>query len=167
MTKQLDFDTHPPGSRLDYNRVFIRISDAPDLEYVVLIAHVLVYEELCWLLGARLRTDTLPERMPLFEAVVGLALAGSRFTSDRELLQLLNSARNEVAHRTNRPKFEAKLREFSSRLWRDKKYGSAGFKWTRNNQEQVDSFMYAVGVLSARLSDYFNEFKIHRRCRVA
>ena len=136
----------------------MRVTNIPNLEYAVLMAHVFIYEDLCWLLGVRLRTDTLPARPPLFESLVDIALAGSEFAADRDTLGLLNSARNEIAHRTDRRKFEANVRNFCSRLWRDKAYGTEDFKWKRNESKQVVDLWYAVGVLSSRFGDFYDKF---------
>lgn len=159
MKTQSPFTAHRPESRLATNRVWMRVTKVPDLEYAVLMGHVLVYEDLCWLLGIRLRTDTLPEKLPLFETVVGVALAGSKFEDDRETLRFLNSARNEIAHRTDRPKFEANVRNFCTRLWKNKKYGSPELKWNSNEAKQVKAFWFAVGVLSAVLGDHYDHFR--------
>lgn len=129
--KQVRFIGNRPDSQLSTNRVWMRVSSVHDLEYAVLMGHVFVYEDLCWLLGVRLRTTTLPERLPLFDMVVDLALAGSKFVEDRATLRFLNAARNEIAHRTDRPKFEENVKNFCSRLWSNKKYGTSGFKWPK------------------------------------
>jgi hypothetical protein len=136
----------------------MRVTQIPNLEYAVLMAHVFVYEDLCWLLGVRLSTDTLPARPPMFELLVDIALAGSEFADDRATLGFLNSARNEIAHRTDRRKFEANVRNFCSHLWSDRTYGTAGFKWKRDESNQVEALWYAVGVLSARFGDFYDKF---------
>jgi hypothetical protein len=92
------------NQRQQRNALWKKLADTTDLEYAVLLAHVLIYEDLCDLLGARLRTDSVPDRMPSFETVMNLALAGTRFAYERKTLDRLNTARNEVAHRIDRKK---------------------------------------------------------------
>src|ERR1700741_1209464 len=98
MSKQIQFTGRRPDIRIATNQLWMRVTQISNLEYAVLMAHVFVYEDLCWLLGVRLHADTLPERLPLFDAIIDIALAGSEFATDRETLRLLNSARNEIAH---------------------------------------------------------------------
>jgi hypothetical protein len=79
-----------------------KINSAADLEVAVLFAHVF-FQDLLWdLLTLRLRADTRPTRIPGFETLVGLTLAGSIFGLEREILDCLNRARNEVGHRIER-----------------------------------------------------------------
>jgi hypothetical protein len=160
MKAQTEFTGRRPDSSIETNQLWMRVTKIPNLEYAVLMAHVFIYEDLCWLLGVRLRTDTLPERrdLPPFAKLVDIVLAGSEFESDRETLQFLNSARNEIAHDTDRLKFDGSVQNFCSRLWSDKTYGTEGFKWQRDETKQVKALWYAVGVLSARFGDFFDQF---------
>jgi hypothetical protein len=116
MKQQIQFTARRPDSRIATNQLWMRVTQVPNLEYAILMAHVFVYEDLCWLLGVRLRTDTLPKRLPLFDAISDITLAGSEFATDRETLRFLNSARNEIAHDTDRRKFEANVKNFCGRV---------------------------------------------------
>lgn len=158
MKKQVQFTAQRPDGSIPTNQLWMRVTRIPNLEYAVLMAHVFVYEDLCWLLGVRLHTDSLPERLPPFLTLVDIALAGSEFEADRDTLRFLNSARNEIAHDTDRPKFDGCVRNFCSRLWSDQTYGTPGFQWKQVERKQVEALWYAVGVLSARFGDFFDRF---------
>jgi hypothetical protein len=153
----------PPPKTLDRKRLRSRLEGklhgTKDLEHAVLMAHVLIYEELCRVLGVRLRTDSMPERMPTFESVAALALAGTAFEQDREAVGLLNGARNEVAHRTDRKKFEASVRQFSQRMWDDPAYGLPGFSWSTREEKQVKTFWLSFITLSVKLDDVVEQFR--------
>jgi len=103
----------------------------------------------------------------MFDAVVGLTLAGSRFADDRETIRFLNAARNEIAHRTNRSAFESNVRNFCARLWADQKYGEKGFNWQKDEHAQVNALWFALAVLSNRLADYSEDFTKRRARRLA
>src|SRR4051812_14743343 len=117
------------------------------------MAHVLIYEELCHVLGATLRTNSLPERMPGFEILAALALSGSRFAEDRTTLDVLNKARNEVAHRTNRSKFGDGARQFARHSCEDKNYTLAGFEWPTDEKKKIENFRFGFFVWQAKLGD--------------
>ena len=135
--------------------------DAHQLDYAVLMAHVLIYEDLCDVLGLRLRTNTLPKRMPTFEVVKELALAGSQFDRDRETLTLLNEARNKVVHFIDRSPFEDKAREFAERSCNDESvaYRVEGFEWPQEEKGKVENSCYGFFVWQAKLIDLKSQFE--------
>jgi hypothetical protein len=145
--------------RLQRNVLWDKLADTRDLEYAVLMAHVLLYDDLCDLLGARLRTDSVPERMPPFEAVMNLALAGSSYAYERETLDRLNTARNEVAHRTDRKKFDQAARDFAQRCWNNPNadYALDDFKWPQDERKRVEALWMGFILLSAELEGLSKE----------
>ncbi len=162
MKKQAAFSlARSPEQREQWDALMTRLVDAQQLDYAVLMTHVLIYEDLCHLLGVRLRTDSLPERMPLFDNVAALGLAGSRFTRDRETLNFLNTARNAVAHRTNRSQFENAARQFAQRSCTDEdpEYRLEGFEWPLDERKKVKNFCYGFFVWQAKLGDLTTEFE--------
>lgn len=146
--------------RQQWDTLWNKLVDARDLDYAVLMAHVLIYEELCHLLGARLRTDSLPHQMPGFMNVMDLALAGSTFAEDRKTLGYLNTARNLVAHRSDRAKFESDARMFAERSWNDdnEEYRVDGFEWASDEKEKVEAVRVGFFVWQAKLADIESEF---------
>src|SRR5882672_1955134 len=112
----------------------------------------LICEDLCHLLGVRLRTDSLPDRMPGFEAVTSLALAGSRFDTARQTLEFLNTARNTVAHRSDRSRFEDAVRQFGQRSCSDQneEYRLDGFEWPSDERKKVENSCFGVFVWQAK-----------------
>jgi hypothetical protein len=148
-----------PEQRRQWDALLNKLVDAKQLDYAVLMAHVLVYDDLRHLLGLRLRTDTLPERLPMFDVLTGLALAGSRFAKDRETLGFLNSARNEVAHETNRSKFEDAARQFAYRSCNDDNPDyRITFEWPAEEEKRVENFCFGIFVWQAKLGELHTEF---------
>lgn len=163
MKKQAAFSlAKSPEQHQQWDALLNRLVDAQQLDYAVLMAHVLIYDDLCHLLGLRLRTDSLPERerLPMFAGVTGLALAGSRFAKDRETLNFLNNARNEVAHRTDRSRFEEAARQFAQRSCNDDddEYRLEGFEWPPEEKKKVENFCFGLFVWQAKLGDLKLEF---------
>jgi hypothetical protein len=162
MKKQTAFSLAKSAEqRRQWDALFAKLTDAHQLDYAVLMAHVLIYDGLCDLLGVRLRTDSLPDRMPMFEVVSGLALAGERFGQDRETLAFLNAARNSVAHRADRSKFADATYQFAYRSCNDKnpEYHLEGFEWPSAERKRVENFCFGFFVWQAKLVDLVSEFE--------
>jgi hypothetical protein len=154
IAKQISFEAEPAEKDAEIDKLYAKLNATDNLEYAVLLAHVLIQEELVDILGLRLRTDALPERMPGFEALAGLALAGSSFVKERLSLELLNRARNTIAHRTDRKTFEKHLSEFSRREWQvSVHHGKGEFAWPADEQGKVKAFSWGYHHLWLRLVD--------------
>jgi hypothetical protein len=129
MNKQTDT---PPNQEQQWQEIFSRLTATDNLEYAVLMAHVLLCQDLRALLGARLRAATLPRLN--FAAIVELALPGASLQNDRETLMFLNRARNTIAHRTDRANFDKHTKDFVSASWA----ASPPFSWPENEAKKVE-----------------------------
>lgn len=132
-----------------------KLKPAQNIEYAVLLGHVLVEDLLLYLLALRLRADPLPHRKPGFEMLPGLAFAGRAFETEREILDLLNRARNEVSHRLERTIFDDSLHKFCQLLW-DMGEGheekrTTPFRWSSDEQSQLLLFIIALSTLVPHL----------------
>ncbi len=153
--KQRPFAADEPTKDADLDALYDKLNATENLEYAVLLAHVLIQEELTDILGLRLRADSLPERTLGFEHLAGLALAGSPFRNERDSLELLNSARNTIAHRVQRAEFEAKLSQFASREWQvSSHWGFGPFEWPADEQAKVKAFAWGYHNLWLKLTHF-------------
>ena len=149
-----------PEQRRRWEALLNKLVDSQQLDYAVLMAHVLIYEDLCHLLGVRLRTNSLPKRMPPFATVTALALAGSQFAQDRKTLNFLNTARNTVAHRTDRSQFEHAARQFAQRSCNGEgEYKIDDFTWPPDEKGRVQNFCYGIFVWQSKTVDFIEEFE--------
>jgi hypothetical protein len=153
--KQRSFAADDPRKDADLDKLYAKLNATENLEYAVLLGHVLIQEELTDILGLRLRADSLPERTLGFEHLAGFALAGSPFRSERESLELLNSARNTIAHHIQRSEFESKLAAFASREWQvSSHWGFGAFEWPDTEREKVKAFAWGYHNLWLKLVDF-------------
>lgn len=136
-----------------------RIDDSPHLDYAVLLAHVFLAEQLADLLGLRLKTDSLPTRLPEFEMVMNLALAGTRFEEDRRALTALNEARNRVAHRIDRQSFSTKLERFTELVWVGEQSSDHVFEWPIEESARIAAFLRSFRTVVQRIYDYQSEYQ--------
>jgi hypothetical protein len=153
MVKQVQFAIQPTSRDQEIDDFARRIDATDNLDYVVLLGHVLLSDQLVEFLGARLRTDTLPKHVPGFELLCGLALAGSDYQPERSLCDLLNRARNTVAHRTHREHFDETVRDFTRAAWVImESAGFGAFEWPETEDEKVRSFRWAFNNLSLHIN---------------
>lgn len=128
-----------------------KVKPAQNIEFAVLLGHVLLSDLLVDLLALRLRADTLPHRVPSFETLAGLTFAGSQFELEREIIESLNKARNEVGHRLERNAFEDSVRRFCQLLWEvngDQRLSATDpFRWPKDESHQVLVFIIALTTL--------------------
>lgn len=140
MQKQDKFSPRDYRTDADYAVFDRKFRDAGDLEYAVLLAHVMIEDQLRAHLAARLGADTMP---PLrgFEIIAGLALAGAKAVRLRNAVGLLNVARNEVGHKLTRKKFKSSVEEFVRNV-----KGKAGrqMTWPTDEADQIDELQLAV-----------------------
>jgi hypothetical protein len=111
MKNQKPFQARDYRTDEDYNLVDSKFRAAANLEYAVLLAHVMVEDQLIALLAARLGADTMPD-VHGFELIAALSLAGSRTKRLRDTAGLLNTARNEVGHKMHRNNFGRSIEHF-------------------------------------------------------
>jgi hypothetical protein len=138
-----------------------RIDDSPHLDYAVLLAHVFLADQLADLLGLRLKTDSLPTRLPEFEMVMNLALAGTRFEEDRRALTALNEARNRAAHRIDRQSFSTKVERFTELVWVEEPSGRHTFDWPIDDSGRIAVFLRSFRTVVQRVYDYQSEYQVH------
>lgn len=152
--EQRPFASDDPTKDTDLDELYAKLNQTDNLEYAVLLAHVLIQEELSDILGLRLRTDSMPKRDLSFELLVGLALAGTPFRRERESLDLLNAARNTIAHRVHRREFEDRLAAFAEREWEvSKLLGFGQFEWPNTEAAKVRAFSWGYHHLWLKLVD--------------
>jgi hypothetical protein len=153
--KQRPFAADDRTRDADLDALYEKLNATENLEYAVLLAHVLIQEELTDILGLRLRADSLPERTLGFEHLAGFALAGASFRKERDSLEPLNSARNTIAHRIQRTEFETKLSQFASREWQiSSHWGFGPFEWPANEQAKVRTFAWGYHNLWLKLTHF-------------
>jgi hypothetical protein len=127
-----------------------KINSAPSIEVAVLFGHVFLQDLLWDLLALRLLADTRPSRVPGFETLVGLTLAGSIFENEREALDFLNRARNEIGHRIERRTFDDAVKRFCELAWNmgddenERPSRHAPFRWPPQEDQQLLVFRAAV-----------------------
>ena len=140
MQKQTKFTARDYTTDADYQLLDSKFRRARDLEYVVLLGHVIIEDQLLALLAARLGTDTMP-KLRGFDTIAGLALAGTRRKHLRDAAELLNVARNEVGHKMYRKNFPQNVENFVRAV-----KGKRGktMKWPKTQSKRVDQFQLAI-----------------------
>src|ERR1700753_1191367 len=88
-----------------------KFRDSENLEYTVLLGHILIEHHLKDLIWARLGTDTMPD-ITGFELITSLALAGTDCAELRQRVDYLNGARTAVGHKFGRSDFEPQIKNF-------------------------------------------------------
>src|SRR5207244_1433453 len=84
MKKQQLFEPRDYRTDADYQLLDGKFRRAADLEYAVLLGHVMIEDQLLALLAARLGADTMPD-LRGFELIAGLALAGAKAERLRDI----------------------------------------------------------------------------------
>jgi uncharacterized membrane protein len=111
MKKQAKFTARGYRTDPDYRALDAKFRSSSSLEYVLMLGHIIVEEQLVALLASRLGADTMPD-LRGFELIAGLALSGSKRKHLRDAVDALNQARNEVAHRMSRKKLDSAVETF-------------------------------------------------------
>lgn len=148
MQKQAKFQARDYQTDPDYNLLDSKFRRAKDLEYAVMLGHVMVEDHLLALLAARLGTDTMPQ-VRGFDLLAGLALAGSTRKHLRDAAELLNIARNEVGHKMHRKHFPQNVEQFVRAV-----KGKSGktMTWPRAQTKRIDQFRLAIRFFVAELA---------------
>jgi hypothetical protein len=140
MKKQDAFAARDYKTDADYKLIDEKFRGSDNLEYTVLLGHVMVEDQLLALLAARLATDTMP---PIrgFELIAGLALAGSKAEKLREAAGWLNTARKEVGHKMKRKQLQPNVEDFVRAV-----KGKSGkmMKWPPAESEQAAQLRLAI-----------------------
>jgi len=140
MKKQDRFVPRDYRTDTDYQAFDAKFRRTTSVEYAVLLAHVMIEDQLVALLAARLGADTMTS-VRGFDLISGLALAGSKPARLREVISWLNLARNEVGHKMTRRSFHTNVERFVRAV-----KGREGkvMKWPRKESEQIDQLRLAV-----------------------
>jgi len=140
MNKQEKFVPRDYRTDADYLALDAKFRASDNLEYTVLLGHVIVEDQLLALVAARLGADTMPG-LRGFELISGLALAGTKPIKLREAASLLNTARNEVGHKMSRTRLAPNVEKFVRMV-----KGKAGktMKWPTDEPEQAAQLRLAI-----------------------
>lgn len=148
MSKQRRFQARDYATDPDYKLLDAKFRKAKDLEYAVMLGHVMVEDQLITLLAARLGADTMPT-VRGFDLIAGLAFAGSKRKHLRDAAELLNGARNEVGHKMQRTTFPRGVEHFVRAV---KGQSGKTMTWPRGQAKRVDQLRLAIRFFMAELA---------------